>query len=85
MARAQAPPLAVSAVVVVGLVLVAATQWRPGLVVVGSAMLLAAALRLSLSPRQAGWLVVRTRALDGVLLLVLGSGLIVLAGSVPGP
>ena len=85
MAVAQAPTAAVTAVVAAGLVMVAAAQWRPGLVVVGAAMLLAAGLRLSLSPRQAGWLAVRTRALDATLLLVLGFGLIALAGSVPGP
>jgi len=80
----QAPTLVVAAVVACGLVLVAVADWRPGLVLVGIAMLLAAGLRLFLPPRQAGWLVVRTRALDSTLLLGLGLGLIALAGSVPG-
>ena len=85
MALAQAPTAAVVAVVAAGLAMVAAADWRLGLVVVGVAMLLAAGLRLSLSTRAAGWLAVRTRALDAALLLLLGCGLIALAGSVPGP
>jgi len=81
----QAPTLAVAAVVAGGLCVVAVADWRPGLVLVGIAMLLAAGLRLFLPSRQAGWLVVRTRALDSALLLLLGLGLIALAGSVPRP
>ena len=79
----QAPTTAVLAVVAGGLVWAAVADWRPGTVLMGVALLLAAGLRLSLSPEQAGWLVVRTRALDAALLLVLGLGLIALAGSVP--
>ena len=80
----QAPTLAVAAVVACGLLVVAVADWRKGLVLVGTAMLLAAGLRLFLPPQRAGWLVVRTRALDSTLLLGLGLGLIALAGSVPG-
>ena len=81
----QAPLLAVAAVAACGLGVVAVADWRPGLVLVGIAMLLAAGLRLSLPARQAGLLAVRTRALDATLLLGLGFGIVVLAGSVPRP
>ena len=79
----QAPTLAVLAGVAAGLVLSAAVDWRRGTVVVGLALLLAAGLRLSLSPQQAGWLAVRGRAFDAALLLALGLGVVALATSVP--
>ena len=81
----QAPTVAVMAVVAAGLAVTALVDWRPGLVVVGLAMLLAAGLRLSLPDRQAGWLVVRSRPFDAALLLGLGFGLVALASSVPRP
>ena len=79
----QAPTLAVLAGVAAGLVLSAAVDWRRGTVVVGLALLLAAGLRLSLSPQQAGWLAVRGRGFDAALLLALGLGVVALATSVP--
>ena len=83
-ARGRTLPLvAVLAVVAAGLLLGAAGAWRPGAVVIGAGVLLAAGLRLVLPARQAGLLAVRSRRLDVAMLLVLGTGLVVLASSVP--
>lgn len=79
------PLLAVLAVAVAGLVTVSVLGWwRVGAGVVGLAFCLAAALRLTVSKEHAGDLVVRSRVVDGVVLLVLGFGLVVLANTIPG-
>jgi hypothetical protein len=76
------PALAVLSVAAGGL-LVSVVDGRLGGLVVGLALLLAAALRLTLPPPSAGWLVVRTRSLDAALLLAVGFALVVLATTVP--
>ncbi|MCW2665411.1 MAG: hypothetical protein JWN57_373 [Frankiales bacterium] len=58
-------------------------SWRAGVDVVALTLLLAAGLRLSLPGGSAGLLLVRSRGLDGGVLLVLGFGLLVLANTVP--
>lgn len=79
----QLPALVVLAVTAVGLLLVATVDARPGILVVGFALLLAAGLRLTLPTRQAGWLVVRTRGLDASVLLMLGFALVLLVNTIP--
>ena len=79
----QLPSVLVLAVVAVGLVLATQVGWQTGTRVLGLAFLLAAALRVTLPARSAGWLVVRTRALDAALLLVLGLAMVVLAETIP--
>lgn len=79
----EAPALLVLAAVAAGLALVVLERWRVGLYVVGLALLLAAGLRSSLPERAAGLLAVRGRTLDAVTLLVLGTGVLLLANSVP--
>lgn len=69
--------------VAAGLLLAAAVDAQPGVIVVGLALLLAGALRLSLPTRRAGWLVVRTRGLDTCFLLFVGFALLLLATSIP--
>jgi DUF3017 family protein len=64
-------------------VLAATVGWQLGTRVLGLAFLLAAGLRLSLPPRAAGWLVVRTRGLDAAVLLVLGFAMVALAETIP--
>jgi hypothetical protein len=81
---AELPIAACIAVAATGLVLVAALdRWRLGSGVIGLAFCLAAALRLTLPARQAGLLVVRSRAVDGAVLLALGFGLVALANTIP--
>jgi hypothetical protein len=80
----ELPALAVVAVGLAGVV-VAAVQhhWRRGLVLVGIALLLGAALRLVLPTRRIGSLAVRSRVVDVVTLAVLGGAVAVLANAVP--
>ena len=78
-------PLGISVLVAgIGLVLVAGfDRWRLGSAVIGLAFCVAAALRLTLPARQAGLLVVRSRAVDAAVLLTLGFGLVALANTIP--
>ena len=75
--------LVVVAMAFVGLVLSAFGSWRPGVVWIGSGLLLAAAVRLVLSERGAGMLRVRRKWSDVLMLVVAGVALIVLAVIVP--
>ena len=73
----QLPLLAVLVAVAVGLAMVALEHWRRGLLVVGLALVGAGVLRLLLPVRRVGFLAVRSRPVDVVLMA--GTG-IVLAG-----
>ena len=79
----QLPLLAVLVTVGGGLLVVALGHWRKGLVVVGLAMVGAAALRLLLPLRRAGFLAVRTRTIDVVLTGGAGIALVVIALAIP--
>lgn len=81
----ELPLAAVLLVAAAGLATVALGAWRPGAFVVGLSLLLAGGLRLTLRERQAGLLVVRSRAFDATLLLVLGFTLVALANTIPAP
>ena len=81
----ELPTVAVLAVVALGLALVALVDWRTGALVLGLALVVAAGLRLSLSPRRAGLLVVRTRRFDATVLVALGFATVALAIAVPRP
>ena len=79
----QLPAVAVLAAVATGLALAATVDWQIGTLVLGLGLLLGAALRLALPPRQAGWLVVRTRGLDATVLLLLGFTVVALSQTIP--
>lgn len=79
----ELPLVAVLTGVAVGLVAVALDRWQLGSACIGVAVALAGGLRLALPTRAAGLLAVRSRTVDAAVLLVLGTGLVVLAGSVP--
>ncbi len=81
----QLPLLAVLVAVGVGLLLVTFEHWRRGLVVIGLALVGAALLRLLLPVRAVGFLAVRSRPVDVVLLTGTGLALAVLAHSIPFP
>ncbi len=81
----QLPLLAVLAAVVVGLLLVTVEHWREGLVLMGLALVGAAVLRLLLPERRVGFLAVRSRPVDVLLLTAAGLALAVAAAAVPGP
>lgn len=65
--------------------LIAADYFRRGCVVLSASVLLAAFLRLLLPDEDAGWLAVRSRKIDVLILGVLGIGLSVFAFWVPAP
>jgi hypothetical protein len=79
----QLPLLAVLVMVGVGLLLVAFDHWRRGLVVIGLSLIIAALLRLLLPVRRVGFLAVRSRPMDVVLLAVAGLALAVTALTIP--
>ena len=70
-------------VTVAGLVVVALEDWRLGIRIMGGALIAASVVRLLLSPRDAGMLAVRHKALDMAVLAGLGAALIFLATSIP--
>ncbi len=80
----QLPLLAVLAVVAVGLALVAVEHWRKGLTVMGLALVGAALLRLLLPERRVGFLAVRSRPVDVVLLAAAGVALTSISLAIPG-
>ena len=80
----QMPLVAVLLVVGVGLLQVAFEHWRRGLVVIGLALVGAALLRLLLPLRRVGFLAVRSRPVDVVLLAGTGIALTVIALAIPG-
>jgi Protein of unknown function (DUF3017) len=81
----QLPLLAVLVGVGVGLLLVTVGRWRLGLVVMGLVLVGGAVLRLLLPVRRVGFLAVRSRVTDVVLLAGAGVLLTVIALAIPGP
>ena len=79
----QLPLLVVLLVVGLGLLLVVFQHWRMGLVVMGLALVGAGALRLFLPVRRAGFLAVRGRPVDVVLLAGTGLAIMVIARTIP--
>ena len=80
----QLPLLAVLVAVAVGLGMVALEHWRRGLLVLGLALVGAGVLRLVLPVRTVGFLAVRSRPVDVVLMAGAGIAVAVLSGAVPG-
>jgi hypothetical protein len=72
-------------VVTAGLVVIRAHHTRAGLGLIATAVALAGLVRLLVSPRTAGLLVVRTRAFDVAALLAMAGGLVALVVLVPFP
>jgi hypothetical protein len=81
----QLPLLAVLAVVAVGLLVVTLDHWRRGIVIVGLALIGGAVLRLLLPVRRVGFLAVRSRPVDVVLLAGTGLALTVIVLTIPYP
>jgi hypothetical protein len=79
----QLPLFAVLVTVGIGLLLVTFEHWRRGLVVIGLALVGAALLRLLLPVRRVGFLAVRSRPVDVVLLGGAGAALTVIALAIP--
>jgi hypothetical protein len=79
----QLPLLAVLVAVASGLLLVTFDHWRVGLVVVGLALVGGGVLRLLLPVRRVGFLAVRSRLTDVVLMAGTGVALTVTALTIP--
>ncbi|MGY1811876.1 DUF3017 domain-containing protein [Blastococcus sp. SYSU D00820] len=79
----QVPLLLVLLAVGVGLVMVTFEHWRRGLVVVGLALVGGGLMRLLLPVRRVGFLAVRSRPVDVVLLIGAGLTLAVVALAIP--
>ena len=79
----QLPLLAVIVAVGVGLLMVTFEHWRKGLVVVGLALVGGAVLRLLLPVRRVGFLAVRSRPVDVVLLAGAGLAMTIIALATP--
>ena len=79
----QLPLVAVLVTVGIGLLLVTFDHWRQGLAVIGLALVGAAVLRLLLPLRRVGFLAVRSRPMDVVLLAGTGLTLTVIALTIP--
>jgi hypothetical protein len=80
----QLPLLAVILTVGVGLLMVTFEHWRKGLVVVGLALVGGALLRLLLPVRRVGFLAVRSRPVDVLLLVGTGLALAIITLAIPG-
>jgi hypothetical protein len=79
----QLPLLAVLIAVGIGLLLITFEHWRRGLVVIGITLVAAGVLRLLLPVRRVGFLAVRSRPVDVVLLTGAGLALTVIALAIP--
>jgi hypothetical protein len=81
----QLPLLAVLVAVAVGLLVVTVDHWRRGIVIVGLALIGGAVLRLLLPVRRVGFLAVRSRPVDVVLMAGTGLALTVIVLTIPYP
>jgi hypothetical protein len=79
----QLPLLAVLVLVALGLLVVTIGHWRQGLTIIGIALVGGAVLRLLLPERRVGFLAVRTRPTDVVLMAGAGVALTVIALMLP--
>ena len=75
--------LTVLAATGVGLAIVAFGPWRVGITTIGAALVVGALLRLVIPSSKAGMLGMRPKAVDVLVLVVLGSALAVLAAVIP--
>jgi uncharacterized membrane protein len=80
--RAQWPIVVVGLIFVTALVLVAASFWRRGALLIGIGVGVAAALRLLLSEDRAGLLVVRSKGIDFVTMATVGAAVIYTAWTI---
>ena len=80
--RAQWPILVVGLVFVAAFVLVAASFWRRGSLLIGIGVGVAAVFRLLLSEDRAGLLAVRSRGVDFVTTAAVGAAVIYTAWTI---
>ena len=76
------PMIVVLAIAAIGLLRVATANWREGSVLLGGALLVAAALRAVLPPDRAGLVAIRSRIVDILAYSGLGLAVVVLAATI---
>ena len=81
----QWPISLVLALVALSLIMIATDHFRRGSVLLAASVILAFFLRMMLPGREAGFLVVRSRRVDVIVLGILGLGLGVFSLWVPAP
>jgi hypothetical protein len=81
----QWPITLVLALVALSLLMIATDHFRRGSVLLAASVILAFFLRLMLPGREAGFLVVRSRRVDIIVLGILGIGLGIFSLWVPAP
>ncbi|MGI9137058.1 MAG: DUF3017 domain-containing protein [Candidatus Nanopelagicales bacterium] len=81
----QWPITLVLALVALSLVMIATDHFRRGSVLLAASVILAFFLRMMLPGREAGFLVVRSRRVDVIVLGILGFGLGIFSLWVPAP
>jgi len=74
----------VGLIAVAGIVLILEYRWRKGAALIGGALVVAALFRALLSPRRAGLLAVRGRAVDVLSYTGLGALILFVAGTIAG-
>ena len=80
--RAQWPIVAVGLIFLAAFVLVAASFWRRGALLIGIGVGVAAALRLLLSDDKVGLLAVRSRGIDFATTAAVGAAVIYTASTI---
>jgi hypothetical protein len=75
----HAPMLVVLGIAAVGMERVLTQHWREGAVLLGGALLVAAALRMVLSADRIGLLAIRSRVIDVLCYVGFGLAMVVLA------
>jgi hypothetical protein len=80
--RGQWPILVVGLFFLAAFILVIASYWRRGALVIGIGVAVAAALRLTLTDDRAGLLVVRTKPVDFVTTATVSAAVIYIAWTI---
>jgi hypothetical protein len=78
----QAPMIAVLAIAAIGMQRVLTQHWREGAVVLAAGLLVAAVLRMVLTPERVGLLAIRSRAVDVLCYVGFGAAMAVLAATI---
>ena len=76
------PVALVAAIALVGMVLVLTQHWRRGAVLLGVALLVAAALRLAVPAERVGLLAIRGKAVDVLRYSGFGTAMVLLAATI---
>ena len=76
------PAVLVAVIVLVGMGLVLTQHWRRGAVLLGVALLVAAALRLAVPAERVGLLAIRGKAVDVLCYSGFGTAMVLLAATI---